>query len=250
MTPHSGSGNFNVHDMMSQLSPSSSQQRIFHQYHMANSPGHPTPAPMTSATAAFLNEQIFLSAAAVAASHSYPPPSSAFASLAASNLLSSINAHMHSISPDQPVSNCSIASNVDYFSNSLQESKKNYDRSPSPIDVKNLIGSSLTAIGLDQVQDDEFDRAASSEPNNDFLSIDNELDNFERSATPATNNQSPTHASMISSTTSKNTITRPVNIPQAFTQQHFQNPSSAKSPFDNPGKLFGNSLDSVSNEHF
>jgi hypothetical protein len=217
--------------MLSQVSPSSSQQPLFHHY---QSPP-PQPPPPQPSSSSFLNDQFFLSAAALAASHhSYPPPSSFFSSLAASNLLSSINAHIHSISPEQQVTN---------FNDNYDEKKK-YQ---SPIDVKNLIGSSLTAIGLDNVNEDEFDKAATNVQNNELLLIDNDIDSFERSTTPATNNTSPTHLTTISSSssTTTNQITRPVNIPNSFTNEHFSHSSSAKSPFDAPNQLFDQTLESV-----
>jgi hypothetical protein len=226
--------------MLSQGSPSSSQQPLFHHYH---SPQPPPPPPPPSSSS-FLNDQYFLSAAALAASHSYPPPSSFFSSLAASNLLSSINAHIYSISPEQQ-----ITTPTDYLTNlndNDNEKKKFHDHQSSPIDVKNLIGSSLTAIGLDNVNEDEFDKAATNEQNNELLLIDNDIENFERSTTPATNNTSPTHLTTISSSSSTtNPMTRPVNIPNSFTNEHFSHSSSAKSPFDAPNQLFDQTLGSV-----
>jgi len=218
--------------MLSRVSPSSSQQHFYHHYHQ-----HPPPATSSSS---FLTEQLALSAAAFAASHSYPPPSSLLSSLAASNLLSSINAHMHSISPEQQVT---TTSRPDY----LTSFNDNYDHQSSPIDVKNLIGSSLTAIGLDNVNEDEFDKAATNEQNNELLLIDDDIESFERSTTPATNNTSPTHLTTISSSssTTTNPMTRPVNIPHSFTNDHFSHSSSAKSPFDAPNQLYDGTLESV-----
>jgi hypothetical protein len=212
--------------MLSQISPSSSQQPLFHHY---QSPPPPPPQPSS-----FLNDQYFLSAAA---SHSYPPPSLFFSSLAASNLLSSINAHIYSIAPEQQVT-----TSTDYLTNF-------HEHQTSPIDVKNLIGSSLTALGLDNVNEDDFDKAATNEPNNELLLIDNNIESFERSTTPTTNNTSPTHVTTISSSssTSTNPMTRPVNIPNSFTNEHFSQPSSAKSPFDAPHQLFNQPLESVFN---
>jgi hypothetical protein len=224
--------------MLSQISPSSSQQPLFHHY---QSPPPPPPPPSS-----FLNDQYFLSAAA---SHSYPPPSLFFSSLAASNLLSSINAHIYSIAPEQQVT-----TTTDYFNENYDEKKKFHEHQTSPIDVKNLIGSSLTALGLDNVNEDDFDKAATNEPNNELLLIDNNIESFERSTTPATNNTSPTHVTTISSSSSTS-MTRPVNIPNSFTNEHFSQSSSAKSPFDAPHQLFNQPLESVfnyfnSNLHF
>jgi hypothetical protein len=187
---------------------------------------------------------MFLSAASIAASHSYPPPSSFLSTLAATNLLSSINAHMHSISPEQQVT--TSANVMSFFHESYDAKKTTVEHPLLPIDVKNLIGSSLTAIGLDQVNEDEFDKAASSEPNSEFLLIDNDIDSFERSTTPATNNASPIHVMTASSTSPTNPMTRPVNIPHPFTDEHFSHSSSAKSPFDTPNPLFDGALQSVS----
>ena len=230
--------------MLSQLSPSSSQQHIFHPYHLTTIPvpsqTHPPPH-----SSSFLNDQMFLSAATLAASHSYPPPSSFLSHLAASNLLSSINAHIHSISPEQQMTTPSTS----FFSNQYDE-KMNLS---SPIDVKNLIGSSLTAIGLDQVNEDEFDKAASNEQTNEFLLIDNDIESFERSTTPATNNTSPTHIATTTTTTSSisstNQMTRPVNIPNSFAHEQFSHSSSAKSPFEAPNQLFDSTLESVGVEY-
>lgn len=222
--------------MLSHVSPSSSQQPLFHQHHY-----HQQPPPPTSSSSSFLNDQFFLSAAALAASHSYPPPSSFLSSLAASNLLSSINAHMHTISPEQQVTNPN-----DYFNDNSGEKKKSYEQQALPIDVKNLIGSSLTAIGLDNVNEDELDKAATNQQNNELLLIDNDIENFERSTTPATNNTSPTHLTTVSSSSSTtNPMTRPVNIPNSFTNEHFSYSSSAKSPFGAPNQLFEQTLESV-----
>ena len=240
MSHHPGSGSFHIQEMISQLSPSTSQQRIFHHYHpAAASPQGSSASPSSS----FLNEQMFLSAAAQAASHSYPPPSSFLSTLAASNMLSSINAHMHSIEPEQQVT--SAAAPSEYFFEPYQNKKNSSEALSSPLDVKNLIGSSLTALGLDQVNEDEFDKAASNEATSEFLLIDNDAESFERSTTPATNNTSPTHATTISSASSVNPMTRPVNIPHSFTHEHFSQSSSAKSPFDAPNQLFDGTLGSV-----
>jgi hypothetical protein len=132
--------------MLSQVSPSSSQQHFYHHYHPP-----PPPPPSQPPSSTFSNEQFLLSAAALAASHSYPPPSSFLSSLAASNLLSSINAHMHSISPEQQVTTTDYLTN---FNDNYNVKKKVHDHQSSPIDVKNLIGSSLTAIGLDNFNED------------------------------------------------------------------------------------------------
>ncbi len=188
---------------------------------------HPYEPPPPAAPT-FLNEQILLSAAALAASHSYPPPSAYFSSLAASNLLSSINAHFHSISP--PSSN--------YF----EERKDFQDQQSLPADVKNLIESSLTAIGLENVDDNDFDKAASSEQNANNLLIDDDMESFERSTTPATDQTSPIH--LLTSTTKQ--ITRPMNIPNSFTNDYFSHSPTAKSPFDAPDQLFDKTLGSVS----
>jgi hypothetical protein len=245
MTNNSGSGSFTIQEMLSQPSPSSSQQPLFHQYHSSQPPPPPPPPPSTSS---FLNDQFLLSAAALAASHSYPPPSSFFSSLAASNLLSSINAHMYSISPEQQVT--TRATPTEYLTNyndNYNERKKVHDQQASPIDVKNLIGSSLTALGLDNVNEDEFDKAATNEQNNELLLIDNDIESFERSTTPATNNTSPTHITTVSSSSSStaNPMTRPMNIPNSFTNERFSHSSSAKSPFDAPNQLFERTLESV-----
>ncbi|CAF4720422.1 unnamed protein product, partial [Rotaria magnacalcarata] len=63
-----------MQEMLSKLSP---QQQFYE--------------PSRVSAQSFLNDQFLLSAAALAASHSYPPPSSFLSTLAASNLLSSIN---------------------------------------------------------------------------------------------------------------------------------------------------------------
>jgi hypothetical protein len=228
--------------MLSHVSPSSSQQHLFHHYHPPQP--QPPPPPSTSSST-FLNEQFLLSAAAIAASHSYPPSSSFFSSLAASNLLSSINAHIHSISPEQQITTTDYLSS---FNDNYNEKRKLHDHQSSPIDVKNLIGSSLTAIGLDNVNEDEFDKAATNEQNNELLLIGDDIESFERSTTPATNNTSPIHSATIplASSASKNPMTRPVNIPNSFTNEHFSHSSSAKSPFDAPNQLFHGTLGSVS----
>lgn len=149
-------------------------------------------------TSPFLNEQILLSAA-LAASHSYPPPTSFFSNSAASNLLSSIHAHFNSVTT--PTNN--------YF-----------DDQTLPTDVKNLIGSSLTAIGLDDLVDEK------------------DVDTFEQSTTPTTNNTSPANST-------SQRITRPMNIPNSFSTDYFSQSSSAKSPFDAPNQLFDESIQSV-----
>ena len=204
MNPSSGS--FSIQEMLSSMSPS--QPRYTHY--------EPPPPPPPS----FLNEQILLSAAALAASHSYPPPSSYLSNIAASNLLSSINAHLHSITPPS----------TNYF-----EERRDYpDSHLLPTDVKNLIESSLTAIGLDNVDDNDFDKAATNAQNSTGLLIDDDMDSFERSTTPATSNTSPAKQ-----------ITRPVNIPNSFPNDYFSPSSSAKSPFDAPNQLFDEPLESV-----
>ena len=253
MANNAGSGSFTIQEMLSHPSPSSSQQPLFQQYHLPQPPQHQQQqqqhhqqAPPLASASTFLNDQFLLSAAALAASHSYPPPSSFFSTLAASNLLSSINAHMYSISPEQQMTTPS----TDYLSNyndTYIDRKKTHDQQASPIDVKNLIGSSLTALGLDNVNEDEFDKAATNEPNSELLLIDNDIENFERSTTPATNNTSPTHLTTISSSSSStaNPMTRPMNIPNSFTNERFSHSSSAKSPFDAPNQLFEQTLESV-----
>lgn len=233
--------------MLSQGSPSSSQQPLFHHYH----PPQPLLQPLLlpPPTTSFLNDQFLLSAAALAASHSYPPPSSFLSSLAASNLLSSINAHIHSISPEQQATtNTNTA--PDYltnFNDPYGARKKVDDQHTSTSDVKDLIGSSLTALGLDNVNEDEFDKAATNEQNSELLLIDNDIESFERSTTPATNNTSPTHLTTVSSSSSStaNPMTRPMNIPNSFTNDRFSHSSSAKSPFDTPNQLFEQTLESV-----
>jgi hypothetical protein len=170
---------------------------------------------------------MLLSAAALAASHSYPPPSSYLSSIAASNLLSSINAHFHSITP----------ASTNYF----DEKKDFQDPQPLPADVKNLIESSLTAIGLDNVDDNDFYKAATNAQNTTDVLIDDDMDSFERSTTPATNNTSPTH--LLTSTTKQ--ITRPMNIPNSFSNDYFSHSPSAKSPFDAPNQLFDEPVESV-----
>jgi hypothetical protein len=179
--------------MVSQMSPS---QHRLHHYEQ-----------QSSTTPSFLNEQILLSAAALAASHSYPPPSSYLSSLAASNLLSSINAHFYSITPPS----------TNYF----DEKKDFQDQQILPTDVKNLIESSLTAIGLDNVDENDFIKVATNKLNTNDLIIDDDLDSFERSTTPATNNISTTKQ-----------ITRPVNIPNSFSNDYFSHSSSTNQLFD------------------
>ena len=234
--------------MLSQGSPSSSQQPLFHHYHPAPQP-QPQPLLLPSSTTSFLNDQFLLSAAALAASHSYPPPSSFLSSLAASNLLSSINAHIHSISPEQQVTatNTTTPDYLTNFNNTYGERKKTDDQHTSTSDVKDLIGSSLTALGLDNVNEDEFDKAATNEQNSEVLLIDNDIESFERSTTPATNNTSPTHVTAVSSSSSSTTnpMTRPMNIPNSFPNDRFSHSSSAKSPFDAPNQLFDQTLESV-----
>jgi len=203
MSPSSGS--FSIQEMLPPISPSQTR--------------YPHYEPLRPTAPAFLNEQMLLSAAALAASHSYPPPSSYLSNIAASNLLSSINAHLYSITPPS----------TNYF-----EEKRDYlDSHLLPTDVKDLIESSLTAIGLDNVDDSDFDKAATSAQNNTDLSIDDDMDSFERSTTPATSNTSPTKQ-----------ITRPVNIPNSFPNDYFSPSSSAKSPFDTPNQLFDEPLES------
>ena len=153
-------------------------------------------------------------------------------SLVASDLLSSINDRIHSIAPEQHVT----ALEREYFQSYYD------DQLSSPIDVKNLIGSSLTAIGLHNVNEDEFDRVASNEAATEFLLLHDEIDSFERSATPATSDTSPIHAVTTPSTTQ---ITRPVNIPHSFDTDRFSHSSSAKSPFDVPNHLFIERIESV-----
>ncbi|CAF3778738.1 unnamed protein product, partial [Adineta steineri] len=229
LTNNSTSGTFSIQDMLSQKS--SSQQRL---YQYPSSPQThqvptPPPPPPSLASSSFLNEQFLLSAAALAASHSYPPPSSYLSSLAASNLLSSINEHFYST--------------TNYF----DEKKDFHDQHLLPPDVKNLIESSLTAIGLDNVDENDFDKAAAAatknERNNNTknnLFVDDGTDNFERSTTPATSNTSPTHVLKPST----NQITRPVNIPNSFSNDYFSHSSSVKSPFDGPNQLFDGTLES------
>jgi hypothetical protein len=155
---------------------------------------------------------------------------------------------MYSISPEQQVTITTTP--TDYLTNyndNYNDRKKVHDQQASPIDVKNLIGSSLTALGLDNVNEDEFDKAATNEQNNELLLIDNDIENFERSTTPATNNTSPTHLTTISSSSSSTTnpMTRPMNIPNSFTNERFSHSSSAKSPFEAPNQLFERTLESV-----
>lgn len=157
----------------------------------------PTQQPAPS----FLNEQFLLSAAALAASHSYPPPSSYLSSLAASNLLSSIDAHFHSINP----------SVTNYF----DERKDYQDQHLLPNDVKNLIESSLTAIGLDNVDENDFIKAATNERNSNDLTVDDDIENFERSTTSS--------SSGTNNITTTKQITRPVNIPNSFGNDYFAN---------------------------
>ena len=204
----------------------SPSQHLFHQYHLT------APSSRTTPSSSSLNEQFLLSAAAFAASHSYPPPSSFLSSFSTSN---SVSSH----TPEQQITRTTNFNNENNLFN---------DRQTSPIDVKNLIGSSLTALGLDNVNEDEFDKAATTnEQNNNFLSIDDNIGSFERSTTPMTNNTSPTHLTTISSSSSSSTnpITRPVNIPHTFTNEHFSQSSLAKSPFDQPSQSFDESLESV-----
>ena len=106
-----------------------------------------------------------------------------------------------------------------------------------PSDVKNLIESSLTAIGLGNVDESDFDKAATNTlgiKRSSFL--DDDLDSFERSTTPATNN---------TSTGSANPMSRPMNIPNSFSNDYFSQSSSAKSPFDAPNHLFDGPIESV-----
>lgn len=196
------------------LSPS---QHRYQQYEAPPPPPPPPPVPPSS----FINEQFFLSAAALAASHSYPPPSSYLSSVA-SNLLSSINAHAHLIP----------SSSNNYF-----DERKDFQdgRLLLPTDVKNLIESSLTAIGLDNVNDNDFDKAATNAQLNSDLVTDEDIDTFERSTTSISNRTLPTKQ-----------ITRPVNIPHSFSHDYFpQSSSAAKSPFDTANQLFDEPLESV-----
>ncbi|CAF4202110.1 unnamed protein product, partial [Rotaria sp. Silwood2] len=208
-TNNSSNTSFTMHEMLSKLTPS---QHIYE--------------PPRVSPSSFLNDQFLLSAAAIAASHSYPPPSSYLSSLAESNLLSSINAHFHSIT----------STSTNYF----DEKKDNQQQQILPADVKNLIESSLTAIGLDHVDDNDFDKAATNEQNTNDLLIDNDMDSFERSTTPVTNNTSPTNLL----TSSTNQITRPMNIPNSFSNDYFSHSSSLKSPFNAPNQLFEEALES------
>ncbi|CAF5131041.1 unnamed protein product, partial [Rotaria socialis] len=80
---------------------------------------------------------------------------------------SSINAHFHSIT----------STPTNYF----DDKKDCQDQQVLPADVKNLIESSLTAIGLDHVDDNDFDKAATNEQNTNDLLIDDDMDSFERS---------------------------------------------------------------------
>ncbi|CAF3606065.1 unnamed protein product [Rotaria socialis] len=206
---NSSNGPFTMQEMLSKLSP----QQPFYEPSRVSAPS-------------FLNDQFLLSAAALAASHSYPPPSSFLSTLAASNLLSSINAHFHSIT----------STPTNYF----DDKKDCQDQQVLPADVKNLIESSLTAIGLDHVDDNDFDKAATNEQNTNDLLIDDDMDSFERSTTPATNTTSPTN--LLTSAT--NETTRPMNIPNSFSTDYFSHSSSIKSPFNTPNQLFDETLGS------
>ena len=188
------------------------------------------PPQQTPPPTSFLNDPYLLSAATLDGSQSYPPPSTYLSSIAASNLLSSINAHFHSISPPS--------------SNDFEERRYTQDQSLLPTDVKNLIGSSLTAIGLDNVDDNDFDKAASNEQTDHGLLINDRMESFERSTTPATNNTSPTHF-VPRTLPLTNQMTRPMNIPNSFSDEHFSYSSSAKSPFDAPNQLLDETLESV-----
>lgn len=161
----------------------------------------PPPPPPSS----FVNDQYLLSAAAFAASHSYPPPSSYL-----------------------PPSN-------NYF-----DEKRDFldSRHLLPIDVNNLIESSLTAIGLNNVNENDFNRAAAAAANSRFSSdllADDDIDTFERSTSSTSTHIPPTKQ-----------ITRPMNIPHAFSHDYFSHSSSAaKSPFDHNNQLFDEPLESV-----
>ena len=242
MNSHSGSGSFTIQDILNQPTFSSPQQSIFSSYSSSQAQQQQQqqqqqqPLPPSS----FLNEQLFFSAA-LAASHSYPPPTSFL-----STLTSSLNPHTYNLPQDRqpftPTNNPSENSN---------ESKKLFDYQTLPNDVKNLIGSSLSALGLDNMNEDEFDKAASNEQNTDFLLLDNDIESFERSTTPATNHTSPIHSSSTTTTTTATTVnpmTRPMNIPNSFTNQQFSHSSLAKSPFDAPNQLLDPTIGSV-NKH-
>ena len=139
--------------------------------------------------------------------------------MATSHLLSSINTHVLSITP-------STTTNYFIENNNLQEQQI------LPSDVKNLIESSLTAIGLDHVDDNDFDKVASTEQNNNDLPIDDNIDKFEYTTT---NND----------TSSTSQITRPVNIPNSLSNDYFSHSLSTKSPFDTLNQLFDKTLESV-----
>ncbi|CAF1025242.1 unnamed protein product [Adineta ricciae] len=212
MTSNSPSGTtFPMQEAFVQKPP---PQQRFNQF-------QPPPPPQLPPT--FLNDQFLLSAAALAASHSYPPPTTYLSSLLASNLLSSINEQFHTtVTP--PTAN--------YFG----EKKDAQEFHGLPSDVKNLIESSLTAIGLDNVDESDFDKSAMNTlgiKRSSFL--DDDLDSFERSTTPATNN---------TSASSTNPMSRPMNIPNSFSNDYFSHSSSAKSPFDAPNHLFDGSIES------
>ena len=221
MSNHSGSGAFAVQEMQGPL-PSASQQSSFLQGQLR------PPSPSS-----FLNDSFLLSAVASAASHAYPQPSIYLSSSAASNLLSSINAHFHLLTHPS--------------TNDFDEKKDLRDQQILSSDVKNLIGSSLTAIGFGNVDDNDFDKASNTEATNDILMTDDQLDGFERSTTPGTNNTSPTHF-IPSSSTLSNPTTRPMNIPHSFSNERFSYSPSAKSPFDAPNQLFDDALESVSDK--
>ena len=208
----SSPGSYAIPEILSPISPS-------HHRHQLYEPPPPPPPPPPSS---FINEQFLLSAAALAASHSYPPPSSYFSPNAASNLFASTNAHLHSITSS--------------LSNYFDEKKHFQDsRLLLPTDVKNLIESSLTAIGLDNVNDNDFDKAATNAQLSSDLITDEDIDSFERSTTSISNQTLPTKQ-----------ITRPVNIPHAFSHDYFSpSPSAAKSPFDTGNQLFDEPLESV-----
>lgn len=215
MRPNPSSpGSFSLQEMLSKLSPS---QQVYE-------------SPRGAAAAAppsLINDQFLLSAAVLAASHSYPPPSSFLSSIAASNLVSSINAHFYSMA-STPM-NC------------FDDKKDSSEQQLLPTDVKNLIESSLTAIGLDHVDDNDFDKAATNAQITNELLGDEDIDTFERSTTPATSNTSPT--SLLTPAT--NQTTRPMNIPNSFSTDYFSHSSSIKSPFDAPNQLFDEPLESV-----
>ena len=168
-------------------------------------PYEPPPPPPPSS---FVNDQYLLSAAAFAASHSYPPPSSYLSPMTTANFLSSSN----------------------YF-----DEKRDFldPRVLLPTDVKNLIESSLTAIGLENVNDKDFDRTGINRPFSSELVPDDDIDSFERSTT----------STQILPTKQ---ITRPMNIPHAFSHDYFSQSSSAvKSPFEHTNQLFDEPLESV-----